>query len=143
MKLVCQVVYLKILYIMLMLCKCYQIVKSEYIYYKRRFVMLVLLTTIIFTLTLNASEVDLSKGYKQYKMEHISGYTIEQGSAINGLRHGKCIRYFPNGNKQVESYFDMGKREGSWKHYNLAGKLIMVVKYNNDNPVSVTYKINQ
>jgi len=58
--------------------------------------------------------------------------TIEVGSVLNGLKEGKWISYYKNGNIEYIGSFYKGKRDGKWIWYHENGQILSKEKYYSD-----------
>ncbi|QCE42329.1 hypothetical protein [Psychroserpens sp. NJDZ02] len=51
------------------------------------------------------------------------------------INHNFYQAYYPNKTPDQTGYYNKGKKEGTWKSYDTAGKLINETEYNNGTPV--------
>ena len=51
------------------------------------------------------------------------------------INHNFYQAYYPKKTRDQTGYYNKGKKEGTWKSYDTAGKLINETEYNNGTPV--------
>ena len=52
---------------------------------------------------------------------HDNGKKCEQGLYKDGKRHGECISWYPNGEKELHAYFRNGRPCNIWIHWDKYG----------------------
>lgn len=57
-----------------------------------------------------------------WKSYHRDGVLWSEGDYINGIREGKTVTYFANGNKYYEGQFAKAKKVGVWKFWKEDGE---------------------
>ena len=55
------------------------------------------------------------------KSYYDNGRICEEGIYKDGKRHGQCITWYPNGEKELHAYFKEGKPCNIWIHWDKYG----------------------
>ena len=104
---------------------------------KLLFVVCVFFTQTTFAQTVSVEDWD-NNGVLEYVKTSEDGTKLEEGSIIDGQYHGKWTSYFSDGNIRVVAYFNMGKKNGTWKFFNQEGLLTHEVTYEDNKRVSAS-----
>jgi antitoxin component YwqK of YwqJK toxin-antitoxin module len=94
---------------------------KPYLKYHRIFVLTIIFTFIVIKYITTQSD-------NKYE----NGQIKQDGRCENGFNVGRWIWYYPNGVKQLEGYFDAGKRKGKWLTSNKYDVVVNERNYEND-----------
>lgn len=80
---------------------------------------------------------DSEKRDGHWKSYYRDGVVWSEGDYIDGVRNGKTVTYYANGNKYYEGQFAKAKKVGVWKFWNEDGELNKEVDFDKSPEASV------
>lgn len=73
-----------------------------------------------------------------WKSYYRDGVVWSEGEYVDGIREGKTVTYFANGNKYYEGQFVRAQKSGLWKFYNEQGEFVNETIYDLENKTAIT-----
>jgi len=73
-----------------------------------------------------------------WKSYYRDGVVWSEGEYADGIREGKTVTYFANGNKYYEGQFVKAQKSGVWKFYNEQGEFVNETTYDPEQNAAVT-----
>ena len=72
-----------------------------------------------------------------WKAYYSNGKLKFKGTFVQGNPDGQQVFYYEDGKTKEEQYFQMGIRQKTWKKFNEAGTIILVISYKDDIEISI------